>query len=574
MCGSSSVPSFNHKVDRRTEDVRESHDSCCNHLPIPCTPFMEGSSGCWINELQSIWKSHQTSAHEVVEYIAIIELSNPRMNSLQCTENHRLDNITSPDAVLPPGVLTCSQCEQGTNTFAFLGAHYEGQCTRYNLIVEDNLMSAEGEGALCVGTKGKVKFCQAREYLAVSHVRAQGWQGTRGDGICSRVLEILLKTAKTGFGVDWVWLDAAMNTSDLDLKLAAKEFNWIYTNAKCTLVCDKALFASKYVSPLERASALLGCEWNTRLWTMTEAMSSKELWVLQQDYCIWSVKDLMSNLIDESRQHIERSWRFYELIRDLSPLICPNEIDGTERSKLQALARVVHGSRQRRARKPLHLFKALFPLFNMEWPSSLKSFEKAHTLFMENLGELGVRSIALFAPFGITGPYDWAPLSFFSTKGVLLSDIQMLSVPPANKRNILSSMWLALKVKLTTNTPYLQRVELVDELPLLDHNISTQRVEFGLEDQTAVHGKAFLSPTKLFPWVPGSDTWLWLLRPSRSYLEEDIQHYVVGRFIAALETDTARVWIMRKVGVVECEINGYTTETAAKIYVTWEELLR
>src|SRR5205814_1806290 len=113
----------------------------------------------------------------------------------------------------------CSQCAPGTSTYEFSGDKYEGCCTRIKIQAENEAHRSSVEGAFCVGSGGMVKFCQSGEFIAVSHVWAQGWQGYKEDGLCSRVLDILLHAARITFDVRWIWLDVAMITRDRQRKM-------------------------------------------------------------------------------------------------------------------------------------------------------------------------------------------------------------------------------------------------------------------------------------------------------------------------------------------------------------------
>jgi hypothetical protein len=490
----------------------------------------------------------------------------------------RENNTTAINHSTPPlsqGCSTCSQCEPETSTYAFDGEHYEGFCTRINVHIE-NIDSPRLKRVLCIGKSGAIKWCQAGEFLAVSHVRSHGWQGARKDGVCSRVLEMLLKIAREGFELDWIWLDVALNTRSSDPAggLSYDEFNWIYANAKCTLVWDKLLLTTNCRSPLEKSLALSKSEWYTRLWTMREAMLTKELWVMQRNYGHWSVNRLLSDLIAESQRERGLGGDFYEAIQDVSAILCCRDTQLWE-----TLQRVVHAGRPRRARKPLHLLEAVYPMFNIPWDSNIVSFERGHKTLMERLGSVGIRCISLFAPFGIPGPYSWAPVSLVATKGALVSDVRTTFARVASRQSkataLSCSMWLSLKVKLDPETLELQvgSFELENLLPLLDHEALTYRLVFSLEDYTTLQSDAYLSPTEPFPWTTGPiNAWLWLLRPREAHKNVgNLRHYVVGRLLGVIETiDGERLSIFRKIGVVECSISD-SRLVESEIYATWAD---
>jgi hypothetical protein len=70
--------------------------------------------------------------------------------------------------------------------FAYSGSEYHEGCSKILVCLHGKQMET---------TNGKLEYCDAGQFLAVSHVWDHGWQGVSEDGICSRVLDMLLNVA-------------------------------------------------------------------------------------------------------------------------------------------------------------------------------------------------------------------------------------------------------------------------------------------------------------------------------------------------------------------------------------------
>lgn len=434
-------------------------------------------------------------------------------------------------------------------------------------------------GIYCIGEEGNVNLCHGGDFMAVTHVRAHGWLGSREDGICSRVIEMLTTIARKAFGLKWIWIDVALNSGDPRTKISSEQFNWIYTNAKCTLICDIALLGSRCGNTLQKGQALIQSEWNTRLWTMQEALLSEDLWVLQKEYCCWSVRQVLSDIRTECWRERCLNPDYYETLLYLSALVCYHK-----RSMSEMLACVVYAGKNRRAVKPIHLLKATFPLFDLEWPNESVSYEYAHTLLMAHLGTVGTRTISLFAPFGISGPYAWAPMTLIGTRGPILHEVKRTFVQDTNGtlQCPVASRWIAMNAKLNLSTPQYapEKPAIRDLLPLFGHESTAQHVIIDLENNIAIRALAYISLNLPCPNLGASDNNLWLLRPCDSYEESHgLRHYVLGEVLRDRTTQDGEVlWKLCKLAVIECIANecnewlGWSS-LESEALVTWEGMM-
>lgn len=113
--------------------------------------------------------------------------------------------------------------------------------------------------------------------MAVSHVWEHGLQGESEKGLCIRTLDLLLFVANL-FGLEWVWIDIAMISREpISRNLAINSMNFVYTSSKVTVVFDRLLLSMDEGSDRERVMAVFLMDWMTRVWTMQEALLSKDL---------------------------------------------------------------------------------------------------------------------------------------------------------------------------------------------------------------------------------------------------------------------------------------------------------
>jgi len=529
----------------------------CVHQPATCLPDAIHNNTCWLNKLQAMLDDDEDDDNQPKEQ--------ERPGLVITPVDEITDSNITPELLRPTSATTCGQCAPGTNTFAFCGDEYKCSCVRYYFRTENQ--PTIPETALCMVADGSVKSFRKGDFIAISHVRAQGWEGFQEDGICSRVLEILTTVARKCFSVEGVWLDAAMNSSERSRKLTPDEFNWIYRNAKVVLVCDRKLLGSILTNPLDKVSALLNCEWNTRVWTMNEAMSNTELWVLQHGYRTWSVRTLLSDLAKQPPHPNLLS--FYT---NLSSLFLPS--CGTAFGvKWRTLDCIIIAGRNRRARRPLHLLKALFSLFDLKWQPStnkattLEAYKEAHTIFMTSLGTIALRTISLFAPFGIPGPYSWAPLTLFNTQGLPLPTLEIISAPRrmvCGHKELLVSRWLGVKVKPEFPLSS-QQLPLFDQLPLHYCEYLPQRIVLMRQDGARIDCLMFCNASQLLD----VDTWLWLICAVDLARRGKTEHLIIGKRSGMEIEGEEEVWTMQKLAVLECKhevFSGKSTEFLA----TWE----
>ena len=462
-----------------------------------------------------------------------------------------------------PSENTCLQCGPNTITYQLASTDYPNHCTR--IFLTDPCNSRSSTGVLCVGRNGVTKFCRPGEFMAVSHVWAHGWQGSREDGICSTVLELLLNIARAS-GIEWIWLDVAMISSDPDSKaLSINDMDSVYSTAAFTLVCDKLLAALEGANVLQKGCALTFCDWNKRLWTMQEAMLSKSLKVASRSGNVWDVQALLRSLFKEA--NMSMSSNYFPPIRDISALLEPIGRLSTD----ETLSRVVRAGRHRQTTKRLDLVRALFPLFGFKWSREIQTFQQAHNEFMERLGPLRFQCITLFAPFGIPGPHSSLPISIVPAGGVLFRNLDSpRPVCDATGQRIgfgIPSSWVIMKARVVNadnieQPPVLQTVrgrtagdtvadEFMREAPkLVRFEFKYDRLRIGRYEQA----KGFCSPAEDFPWQPGEydDGWLSLLRIGAPWGQDgSVNAFVVAKRISlSFLENGCRLWAMKKVGIV------------------------
>lgn len=310
----------------------------------------------------------------------------------------------------------CSQCEPGTNTFTWVGHRYGRGSTCRRIAINTSKFAAElqngSAGVLCVGRDGKLQFCAPGEFMTVSHVWEHGWKGTSEEGICSRLLDTLLDTA-ADFELSWVWLDVAMIGRDpVTRALSVNGMNRVYTTAKVTLVCDRLLLSMEGGSDREKVFALAVSDWMTRIWTMQEALLSKNLVIAQRDHH-WNTSEMIRSL---ALNDDPLNWQVYDAVRTLFGMVevVTNDPETT-------LERTFLLCRERLTTKPVDFARALFPLFNLTWPGPNTTLIQGQLILLKHLGKHAARCAGLHGPIGLPSPYSWAPLTFAGSSGGLTS---------------------------------------------------------------------------------------------------------------------------------------------------------
>ena len=397
-----------------------------HHAPLPC--YRRDDSGpCIIEPLKDSWSKTPRRTpydeHPLVfslakagcnrgRAISVIDFEGYGMKAIPAVVEAHVQQLSYSQTILHKHVTVCDQCKPSTNTYAWAGSTYFGACHRICIQVSDFLYKLKDDDkVLCIGSGGRLKFCDSGEFMAVSHVWSHGWQGVSEDGICSRVLSMLLKVA-ADFGLGWIWLDAAMISGLPDIRaMSVNAMNLVYTSAKITLVCDRLLLSMRGGTAREKAYAIAVSDWTTRVWTMQESLLSKNLVILQNDSW-WRAEDVLESLVF-AEEH-ERHWESYGAIRTMSAMVFVVTAD-----RETILERIFLLCRDRKTSKEKDLVRALYPLFSLQWPGRETSLVEGQIRLLQHLGQHAARCASLFAPVGLPAPWSWAPLSFVGSGGGL-----------------------------------------------------------------------------------------------------------------------------------------------------------
>lgn len=425
------------------------------HSPIPCcrpNPDSPCSSALVASQWRSHPRTHADSDHPLVQHLVSSGCHDLRARSLVSLEAYGMTSLdglawayrveaqllrSADDA---PSV--CPQCRRCTTTFAYCGPYEPGQaCRRVTVNLADlpatlgtprttgdEAGSAEG-WPLCIGAGGALEYCAPGTFLAVSHVWEHGWKGSSEDGLCSRVLKLLLDVARRSFGLDYVWLDPALVSREPTRRsLAINAMRSIYSTAKATLVCDRRLvLLPEGCGDREMAVAIAGCDWMTRVWTMQEGLLSGDVAVLRRQGTAPSrPREIMASLIlsdstvgraesgsvfggVEDEESENEAWQAFGAVQTISSLLKP--------SPDQMLERVVLASRERLTTNAVDYARALFPLFDLRWPGPETTLEQGQIMLLQSLGSEAGRLTSLWGPVGLPEPFSWAPLTIPGTDG-------------------------------------------------------------------------------------------------------------------------------------------------------------
>jgi hypothetical protein len=286
---------------------------------------------------------------------------------------------------------------------------------------------------LCVGAGGKLAYCGEGEFVAISHVWQHGWQGHNEDGLCSRVLNMLL-TSASHFGVEWVWIDAALISNLPELNsLAVNAMNRVYSTCVTTLACDRLLLAMDGGTDREKVLAMAVSDWMTRLWTMQEAMLSPKIVVLQRNG-FWILDEMLETLLTGEVGKEDTHWEATGAILMLWNLAWNTE---------HPVDRVFVIGDTRKTTKTIDLTRALFPLFELQWPGSETTLQEAQIILLKHLGEDAYRLSWLHGPVGLPSPWTWAPLISVNCDGILLP----IGIPISVEKAGLHGGWPAVAVE-------------------------------------------------------------------------------------------------------------------------------
>lgn len=312
------------------------------------------------------------------------------------------------------GIKACNQCKPGTNTWSYCAPYNIRQSDCHRVSVDFNIKTKENGKVLCLGRNGATKYCAAHEFMAISHVWSHGWQGSAEDGICSRVLNMLLGIAATKFNVQWIWLDVAMISRDKTVRaMAINSMDAVYSTAKATLVVDRLLlnFVPRAEDDKQTALAITASDWMTRLWTMQEAMLSQNLLILtHRDPPPINPRDLLHRII--LAKHDATRWQQYAAIKLLSAMT---------RDPKPSLRKIVTFSYERTTTNPVDMVRALYPLFGLKWPDAETTLIQGQILLLKHLGQEAAILTSLSSPIGLPSPWGWAPLVIPGAVGGSLS---------------------------------------------------------------------------------------------------------------------------------------------------------
>ena len=294
-------------------------------------------------------------------------------------------------------LIGCSSCGPGSNTAVFRGYHAsdvddsEPRCNRIPVTLETFPITADTDGKiLCIGHRGRLRWCGKDEFMAVSHVWEHGWQGKSGDGVCLQTLDFLLDVAAR-FNLRWVWLDVAMISGNREVRARSiNSMSLVYSLAKVTTVFDHLLLAasSKLCSNREKAFLIAVSDWMTRVWTMEEALLSSNLSFVFGDEHI-QAEDLMKSLIDHAEEKALH-WQQYGAITDLCCL--------SQLTREKTLDRVFFMAQERLTSQKEDLARSVFPLFGVNWPGASFTLEQAQEKLLKHLGQDAPRCHAMHGP--------------------------------------------------------------------------------------------------------------------------------------------------------------------------------
>ncbi|KAE8550260.1 hypothetical protein EYB25_006482 [Talaromyces marneffei] len=405
----------------------------CDHAPVACVLNPSNTSECLVAQLHSRWFSETLPFHST-EHPLVFSIwqagydrqkakwlaSEPGCGLTRAPELVKaLRKIGADQRLLPlssdhdkgmirvGGITACNQCKPGTNTWSYCALYDIRRHTCHRVAINLNLnIKAAGNDRgkiLCLGRNGATKYCGPSEFMAISHVWSHGWQGSTEDGICSRVLDMLLEIAATKFNVQWIWLDVAMISSDKSIRaMAINSMDTVYSTAKATLVVDRLLlnFTPKAEDDMQTALTIIASDWMTRLWTMQEAMLSQNILILtHRESQPINPRDLLNRII--LAKHNPTRWQQYQAIKLLS---------GMTHDPNPSLRKVVTFSYERTTTNPIDMVRALYPLFGLKWPSADTTLIQGQILLLKHLGQEAAILTSLSSPIGLPSPWGWAPL--------------------------------------------------------------------------------------------------------------------------------------------------------------------
>jgi hypothetical protein len=189
---------------------------------------------------------------------------------------------------------------------------------------------------------------------------------------------------------------------------AISSMNFVYTASKVTVVFDRLLLSMKDGSDRERVMAIFLTDWMTRVWTMQEALLSRDLVFLFGDCHIHSSELQSSMIYKASRPNL--LWQQYIAIKSLCTIL--------EGYVTPTLNRIFTLSKERSTTKKEDMSRAIFPLFNLTWPGRSTTLEEGQEMILRHLGKRAARLAPLHGPI-MPQPWSWAPVTLAGTSGFL-----------------------------------------------------------------------------------------------------------------------------------------------------------
>ncbi|KAJ2978289.1 hypothetical protein NQ176_g3897 [Zarea fungicola] len=545
-------------------------ESACDHAPVICTWKSQQDHRCKIQPLVDAWREADHT-YTVKDDPLVLALANAgcdpyRARMVISQEGYGMTPTSSESLIgayrrlwhniqhpIPMGVQVCDQCRHGTTTFALQGSLYVGSCHFVPVSIGNYIDVVEEKRVLCIGAGGELRWCGNDEFMAVSHVWEHGWQGDSEKGLCSRTLDLLLFVAGL-FGLEWVWIDIAMVSREpIPRSLAINSMNFVYTSSKVTVVFDRLLVSMHGGADRQRVMAIFLTDWMTRVWTMQEALLSKDLVFLFGD-CHLHGSELQRSMIHNPPQP-DLHWQQWGAIKSLCLIL-----DGYV---IPMLDRICVISKERLTTKKEDMARAIFPLFGLRWPGPATTLEDAQVQILQHLGNRASRLAPRHGPI-MPQPWSWAPLVVAGSSGALMPQGRERPLYPGGLRG----QWAAWRVhkalgKLDFRESY------NDQLARLT-GTCYDTVEFNVEVTSLKFiGQVFSRPENTWPWT-GQE--LFLLRANNTgtpktseldYYELVVQdphphhsgtvlYHRVGSALGGLENGTGGEGL-----VVDSYVNGY-----------------
>ena len=219
-------------------------------------------------------------------------------------------------------------CSRFTGTMTTNQSAHDLRCQKHCRRLywdRSSFLSVVGPKAVCVDSTddSNLRNCRAsNQTIAISHVWSHD-QGGRPDCDEEGHHDQRALLTSTGFnaclhrryadiarsyGCDSYWMDTPCIPEEEPFRTECiKNINWIFTNAKITLVCDRDLMeidSTALTMELRESilSVLLVCDWNVRAWTLLEAMCGRNnIYLLCKKNQVLCFKELLISVLQEGR---------------------------------------------------------------------------------------------------------------------------------------------------------------------------------------------------------------------------------------------------------------------------------